>query len=428
MIETRFKDTEIGLIPEDWEVTNIGSQCSLFGRIGFRGYTKNDLVDKGFGAITFSPSDIHDFHLDYSDCDYISFFKYEESPEIKVFNGDIIFCKTASIGKCALVEGLKEKATINPQFVVLKSIKCNNRLLFYVLVDKRFQDRILSITGGSTIPTMSQEKLKLQKFACPSTLEEQAAIASALSDVDELLRELGELIEKKKAIKMGMMQELLTVEAVPGKEGAFRPKRRLEGFEGDWKSYSFKELHKYASEGGTPDTSVSSYYQGGNIPFVKIEDTVNKYITSCKSFITEEGLAHSSAWMIPVNSVIFTNGATIGNVAINKIPVSTKQGILGIVPREIFDSEFLYYYLSSNLFLKEVHSRETVGTFAIITIGKMNEISVVFPSIKAEQTAIAEVLSDMDAEIAALEAKRAKYEQVKNGMMQELLTGKIRLV
>lgn len=195
---------------EPWEEKKLGELCKLFGRIGFRGYTKQDLVEKGKGAITFSPSDIHNQKIDYSNCDYISFAKYEESPEIKVFNGDIIFAKTASIGKCSIIEELREKATINPQFVVLKEFSCNNIFLYYKLIDKDFQTNVWSICGGSTIPTMSQEKLKLQTLIIPTNIEEQTAIAAVLSSMDEEISALEAKRDKYTAIKQGMMQQLLT--------------------------------------------------------------------------------------------------------------------------------------------------------------------------------------------------------------------------
>ena len=121
-----YKQTELGIIPEDWEIVNLGSIAKINGRIGFRGYTVADLVPKGFGAITLSPSNIIDNQIDYTDCTYISWYKYDESPEIKVNNGDILLVKTGStFGKSALVNNLPEKATINPQFVLLNNIKCN---------------------------------------------------------------------------------------------------------------------------------------------------------------------------------------------------------------------------------------------------------------------------------------------------------------
>ena len=195
---------------DEWVEKPIRALCKLYGRIGFRGYTKADLVNKGEGAITFSPSDIEEQKITYSNCDYISWNKYFESPEIQVFNGDIIFCKTASIGKCAIVKNLPECATINPQFVVLKDFKCNNEWLYYQLIDRRFQFLVNGITGGSTIPTMSQEKLYEQVLLCPPTIQEQQAIATILSDMDKEIARLEAQRDKYRLLKSGMMQKLLT--------------------------------------------------------------------------------------------------------------------------------------------------------------------------------------------------------------------------
>jgi len=162
----------------------LGEVAEIRGRIGFRGYTVNDLVQKHEGAITFSPTNISDHTINYNDCDYISFEKYEESPEIQIFNGDILFTKTGStFGKCAYIEGLKEKATINPQFVVLKNIKCNPKYLYYVIRSEWFQNNIKHIVTGSTIPTMSQENLKEIEIFLPSSKEQQK-IATILSSLD----------------------------------------------------------------------------------------------------------------------------------------------------------------------------------------------------------------------------------------------------
>ena len=163
-----------------------------------------------------------------------------------------------------------------------------------------------------------------------------------------------------------------------------------------WEQRKFEDLYNYASEGGTPDTNNSSFYENGDVPFVKIEDTENKYIDSTKSYITQEGLSHSSAWLIPKSSVIFTNGATVGNVAINRLPVATKQGILGIIPSKNVVTEFLFYLLSSSTFQREVRSRMATGTFATIILKNLNQIPVCIPSDKSEQEEIAGYLSAFD--------------------------------
>lgn len=154
-----YKDSGVkwlGQIPSHWEVVKLKSLCKMFGRIGFRGYSRDDLVDKGEGAITLSPSNFSDGHLDFSNCSYLSWDKYYESPEIMVNNGDLLFVKTASIGKVAYVDNLPIETTVNPQILVLKDINCNAKYLNYYLQTKSIQGWIVASANGSTISTISQ--------------------------------------------------------------------------------------------------------------------------------------------------------------------------------------------------------------------------------------------------------------------------------
>ena len=179
-----------------------------------------------------------------------------------------------------------------------------------------------------------------------------------------------------------------------------------------WEQRKFAEVYSLASEGGTPNTNIDAYYLNGTIPFVRIEDTENKYIDSVKTFITEEGLKHSSAWLIPSGSVIFTNGATVGNVAINRIPVATKQGILGIIPNKTVTAEYLYYLLSAGFFQREVRNRQATGTFATIILKNLNEINVFVPD-KLEQRKISDYLSSIDNLITLHQRKgKCRFYQV----------------
>lgn len=137
----------------------LGEVCEIKGRIGFRGYTRNDLVEKGEGAITLSPSNIINQQLSFENCSYISWAKYEESPEIKVEPYDVIFTKTASVGKTALVKTLPHEATINPQLVLLKRIKCKPAYLAYILQNDSFQQSVKQLTGQGSVPNVSQSAL-----------------------------------------------------------------------------------------------------------------------------------------------------------------------------------------------------------------------------------------------------------------------------
>ena len=154
----------------------MGDVCDIKGRIGFRGYTRQDLVEEADGAITLSPSNIINQELNYEDCSYISWAKYEESPEIKVAVGDVIFTKTASVGKTALVKYLPKEATINPQLVVLKNIQCNPAFLAYVLKTYRFQQEVAKLQGVGSVPNISQTSLSGITIPIPPLAEQQRIV------------------------------------------------------------------------------------------------------------------------------------------------------------------------------------------------------------------------------------------------------------
>ena len=182
---------------EGWEEKKLGEVCDIFGRIGFRGYTTKDLVPSAKeGAISLSPSNIQDGQMDYSKCTYISWFKYDESPEIKIYNGDILLVKTgSSYGKSALVENLPHEATINPQSVVLKNTKINTRFFAYQIRTNRVLEEFDKFVSGTAIPTFSQTKLSTVPILFPSEKEQQY-IVSRLDAVSAHIRELEEVLQK----------------------------------------------------------------------------------------------------------------------------------------------------------------------------------------------------------------------------------------
>ncbi|MHA3859321.1 restriction endonuclease subunit S [Mycoplasma sp. Z463D] len=163
-----------------------------------------------------------------------------------------------------------------------------------------------------------------------------------------------------------------------------------------WEKSHFSNFYSFASEGGTPNTLNDAYYANGKIPFVKIEDTQEKYICQVKNHITELGLENSSAWLVPSNSLILTNGATIGNVAINKIKTATKQGILGIIVKNIIDVEYFYYLLNTEDFKRSLNEKATIGTFASITLNAISKIKLSWTKNKDEQIHISNFFSVVD--------------------------------
>ena len=160
----------------------------------------------------------------------------------------------------------------------------------------------------------------------------------------------------------------------------------------------FGSLYEMAGEGGTPTTSNASFYDNGKIPFIKIDDLKQKYLTENKDFITELGLQKSSAWLVPTHSILFSNGATIGEISITTYPVCTKQGILGIVPKQNIDVEFLYYFMSSSYFKKAVSRIVTEGTMKTAYLKDINNILCPIPT-KEKQQEIAKMPSALNSKI-----------------------------
>jgi len=197
----------------EWK--KLGEVCEIKGRIGFRGYTRDDQVKKGEGAISLSPGNIIDGIIDYTSCTFITWEKYEESPEIMVNEGDIILCKTASVGKVSRIHYLPEKATINPQLVLIKNIKTNPQYLFYVLDDSHFQNKIKGLAGVGSVPNVSQAKLSSIDIPIPS-LSEQNRIVGILDTFTAGIENIKEQIAQRRKQYEFYRDQLLDLE---GKEG-----------------------------------------------------------------------------------------------------------------------------------------------------------------------------------------------------------------
>lgn len=288
----------------------------------------------------------------------------------------------------------------------------NGKFLYYYL-QKYFGIYALSLTVKATVDSLRLPTFKEFIISIPNSVEEQQRIATALSDVDALIAALDKKISKKRLIKRGAMQQLLT------------GKKRLRNLY-EWKTIRLGEIANMYS-GGTPDSSKPEYY-GGDFPFLSISDisSSGKYIYQTEKTITEHGLKNCSAQMFPVKTVMYAMYASLGKCSIAKIPLSCSQAILGITPSKKIDTEFLYYSLS---YIEDfVNKFGQTGTQANLSKQLVQRFELHIPADLQEQQAVATILSDMDKEIADLEAHGNKYKLIKSGMMQKLLTGQIRLI
>lgn len=190
----------------DWKRTELGKLIEIKGRIGYRGYTTEDIVNQGEGAISLSPSNITEKGtLEFKNSTYISWSKYEESPEIMLNCGYTVLVKTgSSFGKAAYVSTLTEKATINPQIVVLKPMRINEFFLYLLICSSNIQKQITECVVGGAIPTLSQENISKFSLYIPKE-EEQQKIAECFLAIDELISVQREIIGVLKMHKKGLL-------------------------------------------------------------------------------------------------------------------------------------------------------------------------------------------------------------------------------
>ena len=294
------------------------------------------------------------------------------------FDGEAILTAGDGVGVGKVFHYSTGKIGVHQRVYILSDFKCDGKYLYSYFAGN-FYNRVKRMSAKNSVDSVRMEMIADMPIALPS-IEEQKKIGHLLALLDDRIATQNKIIEDLKILKSAIVDELMTV--------------LLKG-----ELYPFASLYIKAGEGGTPTTSVSKYYSGGSIPFIKIDDLSQKYLTSNKDFITELGMQKSSAWLIPSQSVIYSNGATIGAISINKYPVCTKQGILGIVPNINVNVEYLYLLMSSSYFSKEVGRIITEGTMKTAYLKDINHIKSPLPS-KAQQQNITNLTSSIEKKLS----------------------------
>ena len=285
----------------------------------------------------------------------------------------LVTCIGSTIGKTGMAT--KEMST-NQQINSIVVNDNNDNEFVYYAIQSAFP-RYLSSIAVQAVPIISKSAFELLPNKRPC-LQEQKRIGKFLSLLDERISTQNKIIEDLKKLKSAIIDY-----AINSLDSGF---------------VKFGSLYEMAGEGGTPTTSNASFYDNGKIPFIKIDDLKKKYLTENKDFITELGLQKSSAWLVPTHSILFSNGATIGEISITTYPVCTKQGILGIVPKQNIDVEFLYYFMSSSYFKKAVSRIVTEGTMKTAYLKDINNILCPIPT-KEKQQEIAKIPSALNSKI-----------------------------
>jgi type I restriction enzyme, S subunit len=410
-----YRQTQVGVIPEEWGVDALGKSCDVITKgttptsIG-RAFTKSGVAFLKAESISESGKTIPEKVA------YIDVVTHALMKRSQLKCDDVLISIAGVLGRVGFVEQSDLPANTNQALAIVRlgtksEFECH--FLFYALGSPYVSRQIRDINVRAAQANISLRDVRDFVLPIPPA-PEQRAIATALSDVDALLAGLDRLITKKRALRQAAMQQLLTGQT------------RLPGFHGEWEE---KKIAEFASctAGGTPSTGVASYW-GGPIRWMSSGELDRKRVDEVAGRITEAGLATSSATMLPAKCVLIGlagQGKTRGTVAMNLVELCTNQSIAAVLPSPAFVPEYLYYNLDARY--EELRELSTgAGGRGGLNLAIIRAVDVLLPEI-AEQAAIATVLSDMDAELSALEARRAKTRDLKQAMMSELLTGKTRL-
>ncbi len=410
-VKPGYKRTELGIIPEKWAVPYLREhllQDATYGVVKAGAFQNSGIPMLRGGDI--SQGKVAE------DQPLITAEKSWEYASTILKERDVVISLVGYPGEAAVVPARLTGANISRAVGLLRPAeKLLPEFLTCYLNSPNGRKEFLRPSAGSAQIVVNLGALNKLRFPMPSP-QEQRAIVDGLSDMDALLDGLNRLITKKRDLKQAAMQQLLTAQT------------RLPGFHSEWEEKRLSELAEIRS-GGTPSTTEPRFWDG-DVPWCTPTDITglngHKYLSETGRMITQLGLKSSAAEMIPARSIVMTSRATIGECAINIIPVSTNQGFKNFVPFGTTDVDFLYYLLTTQ---KQGFISLCGGsTFLEISKTQLVAYQVRLPATKSEQAAIAEVLADMDAELFALELRREKTRALKYGMMQELLTGRIRLV
>jgi restriction endonuclease S subunit len=406
-----FKQTEVGVIPDDWEVKRLDQLADI--RSGGTPSTTQPQFWDG-DVLWCTPTDITGLNGGKYLTDTsrkISLQGLKSSSAEIIPTNSVVMTSRATIGECAINRVPVSTNQGFKNFVPFESIDVE--FLYYLLLAQK--QGFISLCGGSTFLEIGKTQLRVFEVSLPPTKAEQEAIAEALSDADALIESLKQLLAKKRQLKQGAMQELLT------------GKKRLPGFSGEWSTVCMRVVLTQNATYGI--VTAGTFVQNG-VKMLRGGDIIDGRVKADLPMVSREKAAEYSRTALVKNDVVIALVGYPGASA--RIPddliganISRAVGLLRLNSK--VSADYMVCLLNSPDGRRMVLAPSAGSAQQVVNLAALNKLQFPIPALP-EQFAIAAVLSDMDAEIAALEAKLTKARQLKQGIMQELLTGRIRLV
>ncbi len=390
-----YKQTEVGVIPEDWGTAPLGSLTVMMTN-GFVGTATSHYANNDNGILYIQGYNVEENSFDFHGIKYVTEDFHRAHMKSCLRSGDLLTVQTGDVGLTTIVP--ESLAGSNCHALIISRFDQTNvspAFISFYLNSKPGRSRLRLIETGTTMKHLNVGDVLQFLVTLPPTKAEQEAIAGALSDADGLIESLVQLIAKKRLLKQGAMQQLLT------------GKKRLPGFNGEWEVKRLGDVVNINK--GTLITEKTAKH--GPVPVI--------------AGGKKPAYFHNSANRTGKTITVSGSGANAGYVGYYDVPIFASD-CSTIGEGGNYTIEFVYFLLLMNQ--EEIYKAQTGGAQPHIHPNDLRPLEFAFPKTTAEQTAIAAVLSDMDREIEALETKLGKARQLKAGMMHNLLTGRIRLI
>jgi len=413
------KQADIGFFPRDWEIKKFNKIGQVIdGDRGVNYPSSNHFLLDG-DCLFLSAKNVTKKGFKFNDCVFISKDRDSLLGQGKLKMWDVVLTTRGTVGNFAYFDSAVpfENIRINSGMVILRkeSDKVVKEYLYEILKSQIIENQICRVVFGSAQPQLTVKIVNNLQVPYPEDKFEQTAIATVLSDTDVLIGRLEKLIAKKKDIKQGTMQQLLT------------GKKRLPGFSGEWEVMSFDQIvSRTTGAWGSQDcddnhSRCAEIIRAGDI------SSEGMLMATALRFLSEVEFSKARCHLDDL--VITTSGTGLGKVwwCDGRANVVASNFVRVLCPiKSKAQGRFLFYVLRSEEALRQLHEHTATSAYPNLRLSFFSARWVSLPSV-SEQAAIATVLSDMDVEIESLEQKRNKYVMLKQGMMQQLLTGKIRI-
>lgn len=415
MIPYGYKQTEVGVIPEDWECVKIKdvATISMCKRI-FANQTST-IGDVPFYKIGTFGKEADAYISNNLYVEYRNKFSFPQK-------GDILISAAGTLGRTVVYDG--EKAYFQDSNIVWLDINktrlCNEYLNQYYKVIK------WASSEGSTIARLYNGIIYATYISLPP-LPEQQRIAGALSDVDGMISSLEKLVAKYKSIKTACLQQMFP------QNGETVPRMRLPGFTGAWEQRKLSELASIHARIGWQNLRTSEFLDSGDYMLITGTDFNDGAINfSTCHYVERERYEQDRNIQIHNGSILITKDGTLGKVAYVQglsMPATLNAGVFNVQIKDanIVDEKYLFQYLKAPYLMDYVSKKATGGTIKHLNQNILVDFPVVMPK-KSEQILIGAYFQQLDSLITFHQRKLEKIQKIKQGMMQQLLTGKIRFV